>query len=328
MHHARFAAHGLLLATLAFAPACADGTGADDTDHLGLKGDGSEFASDDGVDGNDEASFDTLAAIDPSEQPSVALLARNGRHPFKSYTNPRRNGPRYAGTTIFYPTDGAANSLSAVVMCPGFTAARSSIQDWGPFFASHGIVLMIIDTNSTLDQVPARADALWDAVQTLQNENSTSGTPLSGKLNGKFGLAGWSMGGGGTWIASKAHADVVKSAVTLAGHNATAPGGAQVARGSTVPTLMLNGADDTTILGGQNQTPNAYAQIPESTPKLAYEMRGFGHFAWGTPKTNNNISGQFVMAWEKLFLEGDDRYKAVLSQIPHPNAKTFKTNVF
>jgi hypothetical protein len=66
--------------------------------------------------------------------------------------------------------------------------------------------------------------------------------------------------------------------------------------------------------------------IPNSTPKLLYVMALEGHFSWGTPRTNSNASGRYVLAWEKLFLEGDQRYKKFLLE-RGPLATTFQSNL-
>jgi dienelactone hydrolase len=307
-----------------------------------LRGDGSEFEP-------PASSYEEPAAEQSAEEPSVlaAELAADGsccsdgdcvcRGPEPTGSTLDRNGPYrydsysrgfstrgYGGATIYYPTNAEA-PYSAVVMCPGYTAGKSSIAAWGPFFASHGIVLMVIDTVTPLDQVVQRDDQLLAALDALKREGSRAGSPLNGKLSDtRYGLAGWSMGGGGTWLASADHPEL-KTAVTLAGHNLTALGGAG-SRNSRVPTLMMNGALDTTILGGLGQSESAYDNIPDSTPKLLYVMSNAGHFAWGTPTTNRNASGRYMMAWQKTFLEGDTRYRKFLLE-RGPNATTFKSNL-
>jgi dienelactone hydrolase len=304
-----------------------------------LRGDGSEFEPVGTRSRSAALTNDALALATPNDtgvtccsdgdcvcrgaNPSLTTLESNGPFRYGSYS---WGFPTwgYGGGTIFYPTN-AEGPYSAVVMCPGFTAAKSSIEDWGPFFASHGIVLMVIDTITTLDQVVQREDEILSALDALKQENTRTGSPLKGKLSkDRYGLAGWSMGGGATWLATAAHPEI-KSAVTLAGHNLTASGGLG-SLGSRVPTLMMNGALDTTILGGLGQSEDAYDAIPSSTPKLLYVMAFDGHFSWGTPTTNGNASGRYMLAWQKTFLEGDTRYRKFLLE-PGPNATTFKSNL-
>jgi hypothetical protein len=258
------------------------------------------------------------------DDPSDATPNRRGPFRVDSYGLPYSLGRSYGGATVYYPTN-ATPPLSAVVMCPGYTATQSSIADWGPFLASHGIVLVTIDTFTTLDQVVQRAGQLEDALADLKAENRRLSSPLRGKLSAdRYGLAGWSMGGGATWIVSADHPEL-KSAVTLAGHNLTS-GGAVSSLGSRVPTLMMNGATDLTILGGLGQSESAYEAIPDTTPKLLYVMALEGHFSWGTPATNNNASGRYLLAWEKVYLEGDQRYRRFLLE-RGPLASDFRSNL-
>jgi dienelactone hydrolase len=300
-----------------------------------LLGDGREFEqavvlhSDAALSGvaNDRVTNDCCEdgdCICRGESPSEQTLDRAGPYRVDRYRLGARFGRRFGGGTVYFPID-AEPPLSAVVMCPGYTALQSSIAAWGPFFASYGIVLLTIDTTTTLDTVPERADQLLDALAELKDENDRAGSPLRSKLSSdRYGLSGWSMGGGGTWLATAQHPEI-RSAVTLAGHNATA-GGALISFGSRVPTLMLNGANDATILGGLGQSESAYGAIASTTPKLLYVMSGEGHFSWGSPRTNNNASGRYVLAWQKVFLEGDQRYATFLQQ-RGPRAAEWRTNV-
>jgi hypothetical protein len=93
-----------------------------------------------------------------------------------------------------------------------------------------------------------------------------------------------------------------------------------------VPTLMLNGATDVTVLGGVGQSEAAYDTIPDSTPKLLYVLSTLGHFDWGTPTAGFNAVGRYVLAWEKTFLEGDERYRPFLLQ-EGPLASTWESNL-
>lgn len=64
----------------------------------------------------------------------------------------------FGGGTVYYPT--TAGSYATVAICPGFTATQSSIAWIGRRLATHGFVVMTINTNSTFDQPPSRATQL------------------------------------------------------------------------------------------------------------------------------------------------------------------------
>jgi dienelactone hydrolase len=259
----------------------------------------------------------------PTEQSATAP----GPYQTQNYTSGFRDGPDFLAGTIYYPTGGdAVPPYAAVVICPGWTAVQASIAGWGPFLSSHGIVTMTIDTNTTGDSVVQRAAALLDALTSLKAENTRAGSPLQGKLSpDRYGLMGWSMGGGGTWIDAAKHPEL-KSAISLAGHDATA-GGPSIATGTTVPSFMFCGAQDTPILGGGGQSQGVYNIIPATTPKILYEMANEGHFSWGTPTTTNSGAlGRYGLAFQKVFLEGDERYRFLLL-VPGPLNSAWMSNV-
>jgi dienelactone hydrolase len=256
--------------------------------------------------------------------PTMASASTAGPYTVKTYTSGYKDEPNFGAATIYYPTNADA-PFGAVAICPGFTATQSSINTWGPFLASHGIVVMTIDTNSTGDSVVQRSTALMDALDSLKSENTRSGGPLMGKLDtGRMGLMGWSMGGGGTWIDANTHPEL-KTAITLAGHIVTAPGGTGAIKTISVPTLMFAGQTDTAILGGGMSQP-IYTQIPDSVPKMLYEISGLGHDAGNNPANNSKNVGLYGLSWQKVFLEGDQRYKQFLL-VKGPNASDFRTNV-
>jgi dienelactone hydrolase len=256
--------------------------------------------------------------------PTVASASTKGPYTVKTYTSGFKDEPGFGKATIYYPTDADA-PFGSVAICPGFTATQSSINAWGPFLASHGIVVMTIDTNSTTDSVDQRSTALLDALDSLKLENSRAGSPLMGKLDiMRTGLMGWSMGGGATWVDANKHPEL-KTAITLAGHIITASGGSAAITKIAVPTLMFAGQTDTPILGGGMSQP-IYTQIPESVPKMLYEITGLGHDAGNDPANNGKNVGLYGLSWQKVFLEGDTRYRPFLL-VKGPNASDFRTNL-
>lgn len=237
--------------------------------------------------------------------PTRESAARAGSFKVQHYAEGFRNGPEFRAATIYYPED-AEPPFSMIVFCPGFLSTQGDNAKWGPFMASHGIVFMIIDTNTTSDSVLQRKAAELDALESLKAEHTRAGSPLEGKLAlDRVGLMGWSMGGGGAWLNGIDHPEI-KTVVTLTGHHATA-GGPEPVRGLTVPTLMLAGTADTAVLGLGMSQP-IYEVIPDSTPKLLYEVEGASHFDFNDPAFLDGVPARYALAWQKVFLEEDKRY--------------------
>src|SRR5512145_2514237 len=235
--------------------------------------------------------------------------------------------PGYAaGATVYVPRTASA-PFSAIVFMQPFWGTQAMDAAWGPFFATHGIVYVNCSANSTTtDTVDMRATQQWNAYNALKAMNIRTGSVLKGKLNtSRIGLMGWSMGGGATWInASKSGP---KTAVTLAGHNMSAIDIRSKGRSTKCPMLLMNGATDTTILGGLGQSEGVYNNIPSGISKVLYVVALAGHMDWGSPNgilTPN--AGKIALAFQKTYLDGDTRWK---SYIKNPgDASTWKTALY
>jgi dienelactone hydrolase len=218
-----------------------------------------------------------------------------------------RDGPEYGTQTLHVPVD-AEPPFAGVVVVPGFISPESSIRAWGPFLASHGIVTLTIGTNSGGDPPEVRAGALLDGIETLKAENARSGSPVEGAMAlDRFGVMGWSMGGGGTLIAANEHPEL-RAAVSLA---AWSPG--VRFSDNEVPTLLLAGSADA-LAGGQSQ--GFFESIPEQTPKMLFEVAGGPHDIANDPASAGGEIGRYGLSWLKVFLEGDERYRQFLLETP------------
>tara|TARA_B110000902_G_scaffold170732_1_gene194370 strand:- start:556 stop:774 length:219 start_codon:yes stop_codon:yes gene_type:complete len=69
------------------------------------------------------------------------------------------------GATIYYPIN-KTELLASIAIESRFTALPSSFDEWDPFYASHGIMDIIIGTNSIYEFSEAPAIALLDALET------------------------------------------------------------------------------------------------------------------------------------------------------------------
>jgi triacylglycerol lipase len=111
------------------------------------------------------------------------------------------------------------------------------------------------------------------------------------------------MGGGGTLIAANDNPNL-RAAIGLA---AWSPG----VRFSEneVPTLLLAGSSDA-LAGGQSQ--GFFESIPESTPKMLFEVQGGSHSVANDPSSTDGEIGRYGLSCLEVFLEGDERYRQFL----------------
>jgi dienelactone hydrolase len=249
--------------------------------------------------------------------PTEADTLKNGPYKVENYTSGFMRASGVDSSTVWYPSD-ADPPFAGVAVVPGFVSPESSIRQWGPFLASHGIVAVTIGVPGT-DQPNVRATKLLGTLEGLKAENTRSGSPLMGKLDlTRLGLAGWSMGGGGTLIAAS-KTPSLKAVVSFAAWGPT--GG----RNNTVPALMFEGTNDALAAG---MSEPFYRDVPETTPKMVFEVQGAPHEVANNPKNSNGIIGSYGLSWFKVFLEGDERYRQFLTK-PFPSicTKTCATNL-
>lgn len=219
-----------------------------------------------------------------------ALTNRPG--PYRVATERARTG------TLYYPRD-AEPPFAGVAICPGFLNTGPEMGPWGQFYASHGIVTMV--TNTGAADVPAiRASKLLAAVDEMKSMAAGGSGPIAGKMSGRYGTSGYSMGGGGTTIAA-ARTPSLRSSIGLAAWGPDA-------NRTQVPTLLMCGSID--VVAPCSMSSTAYRQIPESTPKAMATMLS-EHLGWLTGPGNGQ-SGELGLAFQKVYLEGDTRWKELL----------------
>jgi len=216
-----------------------------------------------------------------------------------------RNGPDYAGATVYFPTN-ATPPFASIAIVPGFTAAPSSVEEWGPFYASHGIVTIIIGTNSIFDFPEARAYALLDALETIKQENTRESSPLAGALNlEQLAVSGWSMGGGGAQRAA-----VLDN--SIAGVVALCPYLINPQLDHESPLLILSGENDA-VAPPTLHADIHYNETPSTTNKLLFEIENGDHSVANTPNGGNGAVGEIALAWLKLYVEDNNCYCPIIT---------------
>jgi predicted dienelactone hydrolase len=249
-----------------------------------------------------------LAQAQTTAPTSSSLNATSGYLSISSESVSRLSASGFGGGTIYYPR--TAGQYGLIAISPGFTATQSSVAWIGEKLSSHGFVVIVINTNSTLDQPSSRARQLRAALSHVLTRASAT---VRGRIDpSRQAVAGHSMGGGGSLIAAEDD-PTLKAAFPLTPWNTTSSF-TQV----RVPTMIF-GADGDTVAAVTVHARPFYTSIPSTTSKAYAELQNATHFA---PNVRNEAIGRYGVAWMKRFMDGDTRYSTFLCGAEHNSYNT------
>lgn len=241
---------------------------------------------------------------------TVESLSVDGPYSVQSYTT-LPDAAEFGDATIYYPSD-ASRPVGGVAIAPGFTERRQHIDWWGPRLASHGFAVLVLETNDPRERPEARAAALAAAVQLIGEEGARLTSPLFGLIDPrKMALMGHSMGGGGALIAADSLGDQIQAVIP---YTPWQPEG-DFDR-ITAPTLVIAGAADRIAPPEEHSWPH-FQSVPATTPKVYLEVEGGDHFiADSTRGQDLGTLGRYAIAWLKLHLDDDVRYREFIYGAP------------
>jgi dienelactone hydrolase len=153
-----------------------------------------------------------------------------------------------------------------------------------------------IDTTSVFDDPASRGNQLLAALNWAVN---TAPTAVRSRADGtRRGVAGYSMGGGGTLEALAADTTgLVKAGVPLAPWDLN-----QNWQQVTEPVFIVGGQNDTVAPPSSHSIP-FYNSL--GGPKSYVELAGADHF-W--PLSDNAVGSRVIVSWFKRWLNGDSRF--------------------
>ena len=209
--------------------------------------------------------------------------------------------------TVYYPTDTSQGTFGAIAVSPGFVSAESFISWTGPFLASHGFVVVTLETFGLFDFPNQRADQLQAALDYIVSQPS----PVDERIDrSRLGVMGHSMGGGGTLEAARDN-PALQAAVPLQPWDTFVN-----FSGVRVPTLIV-GAQNDFIAGVGSHAEPFYEQIPAASEKAYLEVAGQSHFLGNG---FNTTQARSALAWMKRYIDNDTRYSQFLC--PPPSGST------
>lgn len=228
----------------------------------------------------------------------------------------------YKGGTVFYPK--GPGPFALVAFAPGFIETQSWNAWWAKYLASHGFVVVNIDTKSTLAFPPARQREQLAALKDVIQRSHTRGTPFYGLVDAtRLGAMGHSMGGGATLELAR-DTPHIKAIVPMAPFQTT---GTDYSR-LTVPTLILTCKGDIVASAKSHAAP-IYDSLPSSLDKAHVELAGGGGHpcttSLGTSAEVKKVAAKYGVSWLKRFLDEDTRYSPFLCGAEHE--ASLKTSV-
>jgi predicted dienelactone hydrolase len=201
----------------------------------------------------------------------------------------------FGGGTIYYPNQ--AGRFGVVSLSPGFTENAAAIAHWGPYLASEGFVVVIINTTNGLITPEQRSDEQLQALDYVIQQSNTTSSPIAGKVDpNRTAVGGHSMGGGASVLSAR-NRPSLDAIVPLAPW-------LLFQEQITVPSLFLACQSDIIAPVATNASPLYEAAAGE---KLFVSVAGGDHFCVNSPNAAGagEEVGQTAVAFLKRFVNGD-----------------------
>lgn len=245
-----------------------------------------------------------MAATTSSQAGAVTLedVKRDGAFTVTSQTLPPAG---FGGATIYSPDKPGKYPLIAVT--PGFTAKQKLMTGLARRLATHGFVVVVIDTKTLVDFPSSRATQLLAA---LKATAAVKTGPVAGKIDiTRQAVAGHSMGGGGA-LEAAASTPSLKAVVAYTPWNLTS----LPYRKLTVPAVIVGGTEDP-IASVKTFAQPFYNAIPATTTKMLAVIEGADH---NFPESHDltlpphEPSSYTQIAWFQRFVNQDTAYNEFL----------------
>ena len=249
------------------------------------------------------------AGYERGPDPTAALLNATGPYAVSAFKISRDDAKShsYGGATVYYP-QAPGQTFGVVAMMPGFLAFQAVYETLVKKVASHGFVVINLDSVASADTPDIRALAVAGGLQHVVDLAKAGQVPYAAVTDvTRRAVMGNSMGGGAVLSAAVAD-NTLKAVVSLQPWHTT-----KSFAGNAVPTLIVACEKDT-IATNKTHSDLFYASLSPSLPRAEIEIKGAGHLCstFLGSKAHLTTSGKASVAWLKRFLDEDMRYDAMV----------------
>jgi dienelactone hydrolase len=251
------------------------------------------------------------SADEIGQAPTAANITGNGSFTVSSTGITGASG--FGGGTVYYPT--TAGTYPVVAIVSGFLSSWSAINWIGPRLSSWGFVVVGIDTTTIFDDPDSRGSQLLAALNWAVGPSSPSAVRARADSS-RRGVAGWSMGGGGTLKAlSQDTTGTVKAGVPLAPWNND-----KSWNEVSEPVLQIGGESDI-VAAPRDHALQFYNSL--GGPKTYVELNDADHFF---PTSQNATVSRALVSWFKRYLNSDTRFTQFTCGFTGSAISSFQTN--
>lgn len=212
----------------------------------------------------------------------------------------------FGGGTVYYPDDDSQR-YGVIAAAPGLGADESMVSWYGDMLASHGFVVLTMNTHTLNDSPDQRGEQILAALDHAVEDSAAAKVADPDRL----GVLGHSMGGGGALVAA-ADRPEIRSVVSLTPYY---EGDREDDWSDVVaPTLIIGGSTDEVAPVSDHAEP-LYDGLDKAKQKAYLNLNG-DHFIANSP---SEIVTEHVLAWTKRFVDGDKSYADTLCPAPSTN---------
>ncbi len=249
------------------------------------------------------------AGYEKGPEPTAALLNATGPYELGSYKISATDAKahNYGGATVYYPK-ASGETFGVVAMMPGFLAFQAVYDGLVKKMASHGFVVINLDSVARGDFPDVRAKAVLGGLKHVVDMAKAGQVPYAAVTDvSRRAVVGNSMGGGAVLSAGVLD-PTLKAVVALQPWHTT-----QSFAGITTPTLVVACEKDT-IAANKQHSDVFYASLSPTLPRAEIEVKGASHLCstFLGSKAQLVTAGKSTVAWLKRFLDEDMRYDAMV----------------
>jgi len=226
----------------------------------------------------------------------------------------------YKEAVLFYPCD-LDGALPAVTLTGGYSNTYRNLQWLAEDMAEAGYVVLAMTPPNIYGKVEQWRDAHLEGQKTLVAVAEDNDTPVAKHIDtDRRGIAGFSMGGGGTLLAGSILKDDVKALAAFA------PFLLEEQRNvsPTAPTLVIAGEKD--LLITNESITQIYDHVQASANKNMIAIYADGrHQQWYRAEVTKNRESytELALAWLNLHLKNEPSAQTTLKAPTPPAEDTF-----